>query len=377
MRRFLDRLRPDLAVLMEGDVWPNFVLECARRRIPVVLVNARQTERAHRQYRMVRPFISRIYSRFAAVCAQEELYAQRLIALGVPADRMRVTGTMKFDSAQLGERVEGDEELARELGLRPRALGGSERILVCGSTGPAEEELLLMAYQRLKRKCPRLRVVLVPRKPERFDEVVRIVTEEAEENALRRSRPTEIIGNPPQKIWGAQHAENSPRHARQVRRRAVIVGDTMGELRKFYSLADFVVVGRTLIDLGEKQHGSDMIEPAALGKPVVVGPWTGNFAEPMRALLAADAIRQIGGGTPQAPAVQSGAPPVWAPKSAPHFSDRPSPIVDELVSVLEGWLRNSAEAAGIGRRAREVVLANRGATARNVAVLIEHLRSGS
>ena len=348
MRRFLDSIRPDLAVLMEGDVWPNFVLECSRRTIPVVLVNARQTERAHRQYRMIRPFISRIYSRFAAVCAQEKLYADRLIALGVPADRMRVTGTMKFDSAQLGERVEGDEQLARELGLKPHALGGDEPVLVCGSTGPGEETRLLDAHRWLFDRHPRLRIVIVPRKPERFDEVAQELANWG--HVLRRSSTANSPSGQPKR---------GGRTGLAVEDTTLILGDTMGELRKFYSLADIVIVGRTLLDLGEKQHGSDMIEPAALGKPIVVGPWTGNFAEPMRALLAADAVRQID----------------LTPRTNRVTGPAIEPIVDKLVEVVDKWLHNPAEAAAVGRRAREVVLANRGATQRNVQVILDHLRS--
>jgi 3-deoxy-D-manno-octulosonic-acid transferase len=167
-----------------------------------------------------------------------------------------------------------------------------------------------------------LRLVIVPRKPERFDEVARLM--QGTGDVIRRSSATAMRGDA---------ASNRPR---------LILGDTMGELRKFYSLADVVVVGRTLVDLGEKQHGSDMIEPAALGKPVVVGPYTGNFAEPMNALLAADAILQVA-------------------------------KADQLFKILFEWLNNPAAAAEVGRRARDVVVANRGATRRNVAVILEHL----
>ena len=322
VRRFLDRVRPDVAVLVELEVWPNFVKECFLRGIPVVLVNGRLTDRSYQSYRRIRPLVRRMYSRLAAVCAQEQAYARRFVDLGVPEDRVRVSGTMKFDSAQIGERVEGDEELAASLGLSPRALGGTEPVLVCGSTGPGEEELLLRVWCWLLDHHPRLRLVIVPRKPERFDEVARLM--QGNGDVIRRSSATAMRDDA---------NSNRPR---------LILGDTMGELRKFYSLADVVVVGRTLVDLGEKQHGSDMIEPAALGKPVVVGPYTGNFAEPMHALLAADAIRQVA-------------------------------RADQLFNVLLEWLRDPAAAAEVGRRARDVVVANRGATRRNVAVILEHL----
>jgi 3-deoxy-D-manno-octulosonic-acid transferase len=119
----------------------------------------------------------------------------------------------------------------------------------------------------------------------------------------------------------------------------VVLGDTMGELRKFYALATVVFVGRTLVDLGPKQHGSDMIEPCALAKPSVVGPFTGNFEEPMRAFRKADAIVEVDD-------------------------------AEELLATLEGWLRDPESAKAIGRRAREVVIAGKGAVQRHVDVLL-------
>ena len=320
VRRFLDRLRPTVAVLMELEVWPNFVAECSARDVPVVLVNGRITDKSFRKYRRVRPLVRPMFAGLAAACVQEDAYADRFAELGVPRDRIQVTGTMKFDAATVGERVEGDAELAATLGLKPVALGGHQRVIVCGSTGPGEEERLLEAFEDVEDVYPSLRLVIVPRKPERFDEVAELL--DAEHELVRRSSAEAIELDKPSQL-------------------PVILGDTMGELRKFYSLADVVIVGRTLVDLGEKQHGSDMIEPAALGKPVVVGPYTGNFAEPMRALLAADAIVQV-------------------------------PDAAGLVETLHEWLYNPAAAAEVGRRAREVVVANQGATAKHVAVIQRH-----
>lgn len=359
VRRFLDRLRPDVAVLMELEVWPNFVRECRRRGVPVVLVNGRLTDGSYRKYRWIRPLVRPMYAALSEVCAQEETYARRFIDLGVPRDRVKVTGTMKFDAAQVGERAEGDEALARELGLKPRALGGEEPVLVCGSTGPGEEALLLEAHSKLRQRHERLCLVVVPRKPERFEEVARAMGRAGE--VFRRSktpashsdaatgilRPTLVRSEEAAELHSGANEQRGSENASSL-----ILGDTIGELRKFYSLADVVVVGRTFVDLGEKQHGSDMIEPAALGKPIVVGPYTGNFAEPMRALLAADAIRQI----EQAPSKHT-----------------PAAMVDQLVGRLDGWLRDPASAAAIGQRAREVVLANRGATGRHVDVVRKHL----
>ena len=341
VRRFLDNLRPTVAVLMELEVWPNFVAECGRRGVPVVLVNGRITDKSFRKYRRVRPLVRPMFAGLSAVCVQEDAYADRFAALGVPRERISVTGTMKFDAATVGDRVEGDAALAADLGLKPRSFGGGEPIVICGSTGPGEEEVLLAAYEQLRILHPSLRLVIVPRKPERFDEVARWIVEERDYHVVRRSRPSELQRTAATRVHGIH-----PDDAAAIRQSAVILGDTMGELRKFYSLADIVIVGRTLVDLGEKQHGSDMIEPAALGKPVVVGPFTGNFAEPMRALREAGAIAEVAAPDPD-----------WAAS------------VEPIVEQIDRWLRDPAAAAEVGRRAREVVVANQGATAKHVEAI--------
>ena len=311
--RVLDGLRPDVVVLMELEVWPNFVRQCERRGIPVVLVNGRLTAGSFRNYHLGGPLVKKMFRRLAGICAQEQTYADRFIALGAVPDRVQVTGTMKFDTAQVAETIDGADELAEAVNLHP----ASEPIWVCGSTGPGEEVLLLQIYRKLLSGHPRLRLVLVPRKPERFDEVADLIRAQGFE-LIRRS----------------QSAISNPRSTT-----AVVLGDTMGELRKFYSLADVVFVGRTLLDLGSRQHGSDMIEPAALAKPVIVGPFTGNFAEVMNCFRRAGAICEI----------QSS---------------------DQLGAQVDSMLKEPQRADRIGQAAQEVVRREHGATARNVAVIM-------
>ena len=313
IHRVLDAIRPSLVVLMEGEIWPNFLRQCERREIPVLLVNGRISESAFGRYRRIK-FITRgMLWRISAICAQDQVYADRFKELGAPADRLTITGTMKFDTANLADSVPGDDQLARELGL----VRGQSPIWVCGSTGPGEEILLLDAYRTLLKDFPNLRMVIVPRKPERFKEVAALFTE-AGFPLLRRS--TRII------------PDGQP----------VILGDTMGELRKFYSLADVVFVGRSLVNLGSKNWGSDMIEPAALAKPVAIGPWTHNFSEAVRSFKAAEAMVEVSDAT-------------------------------ALVETVARWLSHSAEAKELGKRAQEVVRANQGATARHVSLILRGL----
>jgi 3-deoxy-D-manno-octulosonic-acid transferase len=314
VRKILDNYRPTVVVLMELEVWPNFMAECKRRNIPVMIVNGRLTLSSFQGYRRLRPLTRSMFASLAHVCAQDQTYASRFIEVGTPPDFISVTGTMKFDTAQVGDRVEGDEQLARAVGLSP----GREPIWVCGSTGPGEESFVLQAYRTLRIRHPNLRLAVIPRKPERFDEVAAQIIA-AGYGLVRRSQP----GGP-------------------ISSDTVVLGDTMGELRKFYSLADVVFVGRSLVDLGARQHGSDMIEPAALGKPVVVGPFTHNFTDAMHQFLAAEAIRVA-----QDPA--------------------------GLTAHVDALLSSPALRADIGQRACQVVQRGQGATAKNLAIILRQL----
>jgi len=225
------------------------------------------------------------------------------------------------DTAQVAGRVAGDDEVALAVGLFP----GAEPIWVCGSTGPGEEEIILRAYRQLLAKHSRLRLVIVPRKPERFDEVAELI-EASRFVCVRRSA---TLGQRKGAIPSTATSSIPP----------VILGDTMGELRKFYSMADVVFCGRSLVNLGPRQHGSDMIEPAALGKPVLVGPFTGNFSEAMNKFRAAEAVMEV---------------------------------VDEatLMQTVSVLLYSPDQAAAMARRAQQVVLQERGATLRHAEVIV-------
>jgi 3-deoxy-D-manno-octulosonic-acid transferase len=319
INRWLDALRPAVVVLMEGELWPNFLRQCAARHVPVLLVNGRMTTSAFGNYRLAYPIAHKMMQRLTAACVQDDVYRQRFAALGMPVDRLHITGTMKFDTAAPAERVMGDQDLAAAVGLPvhdPR-----RPVWVCGSTGPGEEEILLGVYRGVLGGFPGVRLVIVPRHPERFDAVAGLIA--AAGFAVRRRSAA---------------APASP----SVSDAPVVLGDTMGELRKFYSLATVVFVGRTLLDLGPRQHGSDMIEPAALAKPVAVGPWTQNFAEVMRQFRIATAMAEVNGET-------------------------------ELNTVLAGWLTDPAAASRVGRSAQAVVRVNQGATAKHADMVLTHL----
>jgi len=325
IRRLLDRQRPDVVVLMELEVWPNFVLHCQRRGIPVVLVNGRLTDKSFKQYRLLGVIGRHMFGRLSEVCVQDVIYADRFRTLGVRPEAVEVTGTMKFDNAQVADRILGDRELAASVGLHP----GREPIWVCGSTGPGEEKIVLETYRKLLATQPALRLVIVPRHPERFDAVARLIAE-AGFDVLRRSHTRELSES--------SAAASRPMPATSTPA-PVVLGDTMGELRKFYSIADVVFVGRSLVDLGQRQRGSDMIEPAALAKPVIVGKWTDNFADAMRQLKRAEGVIEIEGEA-------------------------------DLPGAVSRVLNYPSESRVLGENARDVVKSQQGATARHVDVIL-------
>lgn len=326
--RVLRRVRPTLIVLVELEVWFNLTRQARQSGIPVAVVNGRLTARSARRLARLGPASRSMFHSLAWVGAQDEAIAERFVSLGTPRGQVTVTSSMKWDTAEVADDVEGSKELAAALGLTE-----ADSLWVCGSTGPGEEERILGAYRALLDEWVGLAhnvpdslggsaapsrplLVLVPRKPERFDEVERLIAG-AGFRCLRRSA-----------CLAGRSADPKPA-------RGVILGDTMGELRKFYALAAVVFVGRSLVPMG----GSDPMEVAALGKPIIVGPHTDNFALPVAALLAAEALRQV-------------------------------PDADRLLEAVKEFLMDREEAVLWGARARAAVLEQQGATERTVSRLV-------
>ncbi len=250
VRRFLDRVEPDVVGLVELEIWPHFVRTCHDRGVPVAVINGRLSERSFRGYRRISRWISPSFAALSAAAVQDDAYADRFSAMGVPRDRIAVTGSMKFDTARIEDGVEGAEQLAREMGI-----DRSRPLIVAGSTGPGEEALLREACEAAFGGGG-VQLLCAPRKPERFDDAAGALP-----GCVRRS-------------------------ARQPRPGGLFLLDTIGELRKAYALADLAVVGRSFFDL----HGSDPIEPIGLGKAVVIGPSTSDFTEIVRALAGAGGL---------------------------------------------------------------------------------------
>jgi len=311
--RALRRVSPELVVLMEGEVWPNFLAAAGRRNIPVVLVNARMSaNKGYPGYKKLGPLAKRLFGRLTAIGVQDAGYAELYGNLGVDNTKLHVTGMMKFDTAEVADRIDGQDELAAAMGIARQ-----DSLLVAGGTGGGEERMLLEVFGDLKRRHPAVKLAIVPRKPERFDEVAAMIARDGSA-VLRRSQRCDGCKEP---------ADNG----------AVILGDTMGELRKFYSLASAVFVGRSLAPMG----GSDMIEAAGLAKATAFGPHTFNFPQ-AEALASHGCVRVADAG--------------------------------ELGRQFDAWLSDPASADRAGRTAQDYVRSQQGATKRNVELICCVLR---
>ncbi len=261
IRRVADRVNPAVVVLVETDLWPGFLLEMARRRVPVVLVNARISGRSFRRFRRFRGLAGPIFSTLGGVCAQSAADAGRFLRLGVGADRMAVTGNLKFDRAVPGLPSGEDPILERiEAGLAGKS------VIVAGSTHGGEDEIVLDAvFPSASSRPPRV-LVLAPRHPERADAVVQC----CRGRGLAAERLSDLAsGEIPE----------------------VVVVDRMGVLAGLYRLADVAVVGGGFIPRG----GHNPLEPAVLGKPVLFGPDMSDFREIASLLRESGGARRVEG----------------------------------------------------------------------------------
>ena len=321
----LDAVKPALVVLTESELWPNFLRAAKRRNVPVVVVNARMSPRSFARLRRVAGLARRLlFANVTRFAVQEEEYAERLRKLGVPGAKLVVTGSVKYDGA-IGERgTPKTGELARLMSL---ASGGRETpglnyrgshaprspvVWLAGSTHAPEESIVLTVFARLRERFPHLRLILVPRHPDRFEEVARLV-EQSGLPFARRSRVAEPLPEMP----------------------AVVLLDTVGELGAAWGLAD---VGFTGGSLDGKRGGQSMIEPAGYGVPCAFGPHVWNFRD------AAKRLVEVGG--------------------AVMVRD-----AEELETELAKLIADAGRRGRMGAAARELVRRQQGATARTLEVL--------
>ena len=325
VKRFLDRVRPDLVALTELEVWPNFLDHCTQRGVDVCVINGRLSERSYNRYRRFAPLLRSTFGRLSAAAVQAPMYASRFEALGTPIDRIRVLDTMKWDTATLRDDVPGSDELARAMGI-----DRTKPVIVAGSTGEGEEKLLL---DQLAHWPADAQLVLVPRKPERFASVAEVAAGYG--TVVRRSEHGDGVAGEEAGIVPGAADGGTPLASGVEGREQIFLVDTMGELGQAYALADVAVVGRSFNGWG----GSDPIEPVALGKATVIGPDHGNFVDVVAAL-------QSGGGI--------------------RITRDPGAEVAEL-------LANPSAAGKLAEAGRSVIRQRQGSTARHVALIQELL----
>ena len=315
--RALNTIRPEAIVLVEAEIWPNFLWRAHQHGWPVFLVNARLSDRSYRGYRRFSILFKPLFALFAGVGAQNEADAVRLRALGCRPEAIQIVGNLKFDAARLDEhRLLNVPALFRQLAVPPGA-----RILVGGSTHPGEEAILAEQFCRLRARFPDLFLVLVPRHFERSQEVGR----ELRARGIKFVFRSEIMS----------HSEFQPGEI------DCLLVNTTGELKYFYEHATVIFIGKSLT----AQGGQNPIEPGALGKAMVFGPNMQNFEEVVRRFLA-----------------QNGA--VQARDAA------------ELEKVLGELLADERRCEDLGRNALKVVHQNLGAIDRTVDMIVKHLDDG-
>lgn len=298
VNRFFAALRPVIALVMETEIWPNLYHGCGSRGIPLVLVSARISPKSVDSYRKLLPLFRETLSHGIVIAAQSRADADRFLSLGAAPERTRVTGNIKFD-------IELPEGLDEQGAALRSGIFGSRRIWIAASTHEGEEEQVLEAHEQLLEQFPELLLVLVPRHPDRFD-AVREVTKRRGHRVVSRTDERAVDDET-----------------------TVFLGDTMGEMMMFYAASDIAFVGGSLVPIG----GHNLLEPAAVGVPVITGPHGFNALEIAERFVDEKACRLVDG-------------------------------PDKLAAIVAELLRDEAAAAELVGNASRILEKNRGALAR-------------
>jgi 3-deoxy-D-manno-octulosonic-acid transferase len=332
VRRALEAVRPALVLVLETEIWPNFLREAGRRQIPVLFVSGRISDRSFARYQrylgvfgfFLRPFLRSALSNASAFFMQSEKDAERVRALGAPEDRVRVSGNLKYD-LELPAPTPLSNWLATEI-----KRSGRSPIIVAGSVVATEEPHALIAFGTLQGEYPKALLVLAPRKPECFDEAAEFI-DESHRKFIRRSQ-LPIPGPPHSQAALPPDSSTIPSDV------TVLLVDSIGELASLYALADGAFVGGSLVSSG----GHNILEPAAFGKIPVFGPSMENFSEIASRFVSAGAAIQV---------------------ESPE---------DAGVAWIE-LFRDPERMKKMGETARQLVADSRGATDRAVAEIAKRL----
>lgn len=312
VRRAMRRIRPNVLVLAELELWPNLIRAAGEVGARVAVINGRLGEHSFRGYRRIRPLVARVLRQIDLVAAQDNAIAERFRQLGTPPDALQITGSMKYDGAETDRQNANTQRLRRLAGM-----ADDDLVLLAGSTQEPEEAVLVEVFRQLVPQWPQLRLLLVPRHPDRFEAVGRLLDQSG--LAWQRRSRLEAEGPRPQ--------------AR------ILLVDAVGELGGWWGTAEIGFVGGSLGNRG----GQNMIEPAAYGAAVSFGPNTWNFRDIVATMLAHDAAVVTRDG-------------------------------EELTRFVHHCLQDPAYRAALGGRARELVASQQGATRRTLELLIHLLQ---
>ena len=316
VRRALKRINPAAVLIMETELWPNFLRECKAREIPVALVNGRISRQSFRRYSLIKFFLRKVLSPLSIAVMQSETDAHRLQTLGMPAERIFTAGNLKFDADVGRDLAEIANEIAQRFGLQAGPVSDTPLILAASTHAP-EEQIILDSFKLLRAQQP-VRLMLAPRHPERFNEVASLIQNSGLTWARRMNLPESTDANA-----------------------TVILLDTIGELPATYPFASVVFVGGSIVDRG----GHNVLEPAAAGKAVVTGAHTHNFHAIVNQMEEAGALVQL----PDAPGTSMATP--------------------QITKVFAKLLANPEARAELGRRAKQLISENQGAAERTVKLI--------
>ncbi len=313
VRRTLRAINPSAVLLMETELWPNFLRECAAQRIPVGLVNGRISDKSAGRYRLVKSFFKRVIENLDLAIMQTEADGDRLQNLGFPQGKLFLSGNLKFDAGKMKASTELTEMLRQRFGV-----GNEGELILAASTHPPEERIVLESFKLIRKRLScKPRLMLAPRHPERFGEVASLL-----------------------KSSGLNWKRRSDAESHLDQQSDVILLDTIGELPAAYPLASVVIVGGSIANFG----GHNILEPATVGSCIITGAHTRNFEGIVTDFIMANAIVQL--------------PPL-----------KDGQMILELSRVLETMLKEPATRAALGKRASLLVKQNLGATERTLKLL--------
>lgn len=304
LNRFLNRIQPSTVIIVETELWPNCLDFCQKRQLPVLIVSGRLSQHSFKGYKRLGFIMKEMLAKVGKVAAQSDLDGQRFIELGLDPNRLLVTGNIKFDLT-LKDGLQAEAQCLRE------GWGGETRfVLIAASTHAKEEEQILLVFDELKKKIDNPLLIIVPRHPERFPEVIALLKKRGDKFVQRSTQQTPSLET------------------------EIYMGDTMGELPLLYAASDVAFVGGSLVSIG----GHNVLEASALGLPVVVGPYTHNFVDIVAFLRDAGALVQV--------QEQS-----------------------ELTDVVLNWFVNVEARKHAGSLGQQVIEKNRGAVAKIINLL--------